>query len=278
MNFFREIYELLGNDRTLISLIRKYEGIRKKIINTNCAILFNKTCIHEHLLPNYSNIRLNDQAMHNEAGNLRMESVKRQLSEAKTKLTFLNTSLAEVNAELDLGIIPETLHRCRQILEEVINTYKRKEETRILNKLNRLYQGQILLPQNKNCYLNLSEQILTEDEKELLNLGTNCHFSSKFDMYIKQTELEILYESLRNLSSKDKITLLPGLRDQLRAEASKNRSRGGSTLLTPGLREAGKSLKNNKNIIIQKADKSNMFVVMDRKIQNKCNPQRRNQI
>ena len=154
MNFFREIYELLGNDRTLISLIRKYEGIRKKIINTNCAILFNKTCIHEHLLPNYSNIRLNDQAMHNEAGNLRMESVKRQLSEAKTKLTFLNTSLAEVNAELDLGIIPETLHRCRQILEEVINTYKRKEETRILNELNRLYQGQILLPQNKDYYLN----------------------------------------------------------------------------------------------------------------------------
>ena len=36
-----------------IKLIRKYENTRKKIINNECAILFNKTYINERLLPKY---------------------------------------------------------------------------------------------------------------------------------------------------------------------------------------------------------------------------------
>ena len=48
---FNTIIEILQNDQRKIKLIRKYENTRKKIINNECAILFNKTCIDEGLLP-----------------------------------------------------------------------------------------------------------------------------------------------------------------------------------------------------------------------------------
>ena len=41
------------NGQRKIKLIRKYENTRKKIINNECAILFNKTCRNESLLPKY---------------------------------------------------------------------------------------------------------------------------------------------------------------------------------------------------------------------------------
>ena len=50
---FNTIIEILQNDQNKIKLIRKYENTRKKIINNECAILFNKTCINERLLPKY---------------------------------------------------------------------------------------------------------------------------------------------------------------------------------------------------------------------------------
>ena len=33
----------------LLRVFRKYENTRKKIINNECAILFNKTCIHVYI-------------------------------------------------------------------------------------------------------------------------------------------------------------------------------------------------------------------------------------
>ena len=50
---FNTIIEILQNDQSKIKLIRKYENTRKNIINNECAILFNKTCINERLLPKY---------------------------------------------------------------------------------------------------------------------------------------------------------------------------------------------------------------------------------
>ena len=36
--------------------VRKIESINKKISNTKEAVIFNKTCLNEGLLPNFSNI------------------------------------------------------------------------------------------------------------------------------------------------------------------------------------------------------------------------------
>ena len=78
---FNTIIEILLNDQRKIKLIRKYENTRKKIINNECAILFNKTCINESLLPKYSDIG-HDRATHAQTAQFRMDTVANQLSKA----------------------------------------------------------------------------------------------------------------------------------------------------------------------------------------------------
>ena len=51
---FNTIIAILQNDQSKIKLIRKYENTRKKIINNECAILFNKTCICIYIYNNCS--------------------------------------------------------------------------------------------------------------------------------------------------------------------------------------------------------------------------------
>ena len=78
--------------------------------------------------------------------------------------------------------------------------------------------------------------------------------------------MEILNDSILKHETDRKITVSAGFRDQLWGEATKVRGDGRSTLLTPPpprLWEAAKSLRNNEEIIVRKADKCNMFVVMD---------------
>jgi hypothetical protein len=77
-------------------------------------------------------------------------------------------------------------------------------------------------------------------------------------------ELELLYESLLKLKNENKIEINPNLKDQLRAEATKQRGTSASSILTPALREAAKNLRDNDQIVIRKADKSNLFVILDK--------------
>jgi hypothetical protein len=46
---------------------------------------------------------------------------------------------------------------------------------KIKNKLNRLYRGVVILGEKSNCYMNLSDTILTTNQDKFLNLGLNCH-------------------------------------------------------------------------------------------------------
>ena len=46
---FNTIIAIVQNDQSKIKLIIKYENTRKTIINNECAILFNKTCIYIYI-------------------------------------------------------------------------------------------------------------------------------------------------------------------------------------------------------------------------------------
>ena len=235
----------------IIKSFRKFETIQRKLINSNCAILFNESCIKEGLLPKYSNIGNNDRATHTQTQRYRMDAVNNQLTLAKSRKLELSSQSELAHDEI-VSINHDARDHCLTVLKQILDNYRQKEETKVLSKLNRLYRGSFLLPENLDQFVNLTDYILTETERELLNLGLNCHISSKFDKYIKEMELEVLYESLLKMEKDKKLLLLPSLRDQLRAEASKKRADGRSSLLTPQLRDAAQSLKNNNDIIIQR--------------------------
>ena len=74
----------------------------------------------------------------------------------------------------------------------------------------------------------------------------------------------MLYNNLLTLQKADIIEINPNLKDQLRSESTKRRGKTNSSILTPKLKAAAKSLREDSTIVIRKADKSNMYVIMDR--------------
>ena len=96
-----------------------------------------------------------------------------------------------------------------------------------------------------------------------------CHVYSKFDPYQKKVELEILYSNLLGLQKSKTIQINPNLKEQLRGESTKQRGKTKSNIITPRLRAAAKALREDETIVVRKADKSNMYVIMDKNEYNK---------
>ena len=60
MNFGNVLFNHSDENK---KIIRNIESINKKIINAKLSVLFNQTCISNNLLPNYTNIHLNKEAV-----------------------------------------------------------------------------------------------------------------------------------------------------------------------------------------------------------------------
>ena len=66
-------------------------------------------------------------------------------------------------------------------------------------KLNNLYKGHLLITNNIDKYINLSDCNLTQQQKDFLNLGPNCHLFQGYTSINKNTEIEILYQNILKL-------------------------------------------------------------------------------
>ena len=137
--------------------------------------------------------------------------------------------------------------------------------SRTTAKLNRLYQEKLLFSQtpSKN-YINLSNTQLDKNSETLLSLGLKCHYKPKFNVITKELELEVLYSKLLTMQQQNIIEINSDLPDILRAEATKHRDLNKSDPVKPDMLKAAKSLKNHPAIIIRRADKSNIAVVLNR--------------
>ena len=97
-----------------------------------------------------------------------------------------------------------------------------------------------------------------------MNLGLNCHIQPKYEKLHKQVEIEALYHSLKQLENNKTIAIKTELTDQLLGESTKHRNPKHKSILTPSLRKAARGLKNNSDIVIRKADKSSVYVILDK--------------
>lgn len=142
--------------------------------------------------------------------------------------------------------------------------YKNVIESRTQKKLCQLYGGWVPLPVPVEGFVNLSDIELSATQKELLNLGLNFPYSPKFSRLEKEAELELLYQDICKLRTQKKISVNPDLREQLQAESTKNRSRLAKASLSPRLKQAAKELREDDSIIIMRADKAQVFVVLNK--------------
>ena len=257
-------YELSKHTATTKIQIRKLESIKYKILRCKWSTIFNKICLKENLLPDYTRMRYHDPALQSSRDtlNYRKSLVNREL-ELKEDI-FLSLK-SEENHQLQ--IVNNNNIDCVAVLSELdvmLSNSETVQKSRTLKKLNDLYNGHILIKEDVNCYLNLSSHELSENEKQFLNLGLNFHLQSRYDKMHKKTELEILYDNLLKLQDKNKINISPGLQEQLAAEGTKHRHGYHHSVLTPQLKDAANQLRSNDDIIIRRADKSSIYVILDK--------------
>ena len=187
-------------------------------------------------------------------------------TEHKEKVTSsLKEQLEQTKAEFDDLNIDDTLkEQISDSIRDLITLHEEKVRTRVQRKLATLYGGAVTLPNHKDCFINLSDYDLTSDQKDLLNLGLNCHFLPKHSQQLKRAELELLYQQICDLHKQDKIVINPDLQEQLQAESTKRRGSSNSAIITSRLRRAAKELRENPNIVVRRADKASIFVVLNK--------------
>ena len=254
------------------TLVRKKERILQKINRLENSIVFNNCCIQEGLLPKYTMFKLHDPAAkrdHNTT-EFRKQLIQRQITTAKEEIQHLDMEKRTLENLLKNKLDIETLTTTENYLEKIIAKNNIQHRLKITKKLCNLYNGDILLPSTKDRYINLSDHELTNNQKELLNLGPNVHIQTTYDPLKKKAELEMLYQSIIQLESDEKVKVQADLRDLLRVEGIKNRStRNKIPILTKPLKQAAKELKSHPDVIVRRADKSNMFVILNKSDYNK---------
>ena len=263
MSLAQSIFDLPSEYK---SLIRKVERLQNKEINLHYNVVFNEICLNEGLLPIYTNIRLHDPRARQEGFTVKYkkELIKRQVNLKKEEVLTNQTKLDE--AWTGLNQLPLEEERRRIIinaLKDNASHTQRLAKNRTTKKLSNLYGGRMTLPEHKDGYINLSDHILTDTQKDILNLGLNCHLQSKYNKMDKKVELEALYDSLIKLQDKCKVTIDNDLKDQLKAEGTKRRDYRNSDLLTFEQRQAAKELKETAGLTIRRADKSSIYVLLN---------------
>ena len=244
---------------------RNLEKLSKKLINAKAAVTFNQICLDNNLLPNYSNIRLHNEALQHKSftTDFRSSLVRNELNEKKKEVLRLQQQLSGEETFL-LSLEQSVRDEIKLSLSEQLSLYKKNVEARIQKKLCSIYGGWVPLPVPQDGYVNLSTAILTDDQKELLNLGLNFSYSPSFSKHDKEVELELLYQDICKLKSQNKIDVNPDLQLQLQAESTKNRSRLSRPSLPLRLKQAAKQLRENDDIVIRRADKAKIFVILNK--------------
>ena len=262
MSLGQLLWELSPNHR---AIARRFEQLSKKVVNSAIAVEFNNVCLREDLLPSYTNIRTHDRAARHARETLvyRRQLVTRQLNIKKEELTQLRRDQQEAEnewASVDIDEIQKT-----QINNQIrINIQQHEEttKTRTQRKLVRLNGGNLKHPSPPSSYINLTTRTLTEDEKELLNLGLNCHVLSKPPPYGKRLELESLLDSILDLAKNGKVKVDEGIREELQREARVERGHHRSSLIKRRHLIAAKSLKQDASVTVRRADKAACYVLL----------------
>ena len=100
-------------------------------------------------------------------------------------------------------------------LDELSSNFEANVRDRTTTKLNNLYKGNILLTKETSTYINLLQEVLTDNKKKVMSLGNKFHKQPKFDPIVKQFECEVLYGSILKLEERDIVELCENLKPQL---------------------------------------------------------------
>ena len=191
--------------------------------------------------------------------------MQHELRKKESQATDLQQKLIKLYEELDGNTEDVDIKRQLKIcVDEKAENLNHSNKIKVANKLSKIYGSNITLPKQKQGYQNLSSVELTKEQHDFLNLGLNCHIQSKRKPIDKKAELELLYQDILQLEKDDKVRITGDLKGELIGEGNKLRGKSTSKLITKELKEAARQLKEDERIIIRRADKSPIFIILDR--------------
>ena len=152
------------------------------------------------------------------------------------------------------------------LLERVKNKNCQELREKQTQKLIKLYGSPITMKQQQDSYVNLSDEKIDPDIEEIFNQGMNCHLKTKFDKTKRKVEVELFYENVREKIRNKKGTLEDeeSFKCELERFGTKQVSDHTPHLLTKDQLSKVKEFNANSNIVTRKADKSNVYVVMNK--------------
>ena len=152
------------------------------------------------------------------------------------------------------------------MLERVENKNCQELREKQTQKLIKLYGSPIAMKQQRDSYVNLSDEKIDPDIEEIFNQGMNCHLKTKFDKTKRKVEVELFYENVREKVRNKKVTLEDeeSFKCELERFGTKQVSDHTPHLLTKDQLSKVKEFNANSSIVTRKADKSNVYVVMNK--------------
>ena len=248
-------------------LFRNCEKLQMKLVNVEQHRKFNNECIQHDLLPIYTNIRLHDATAGSQrfVRNFRMELIKRQVTRQENEIKQLKVSLLEsknhlkqsCSSNLKFDAYMEFLNRLTDKQESLLQVKHNK-------KLCNLYDGSVPTMKTGSKVHNISGETIDDETLDILNLGLNCHLKTKTSSPTRKIEIEKLYEEVKAKERNGLVNIEndEGLQCELKRIGLQPIIDYNSDLLTKQQYKKLRELKENENIIIRRADKSNTFVIM----------------
>ena len=249
---------------------RIWENATKKKVNTEQHLLFNKQCIQHSLLPTYTNVRLHDADASSQpfVSRFRVNLIEYQIKNQERCIVELRKCAQEAKEAMRRLVSSNLRYNAFHTFLE------RLEEQQVLTltlkhnkKLCMLYDGDVPPYSDNAKILNLSNQHIDDDICNILQLGMNCDLKTKTNRLTTKIELEKLYYNIKQKEKSKEITIEND--EQLRCDLKRIGLRHtidyNKDVLTKEQYQKVKEFRNNENIIVRKADKSNTFVIMNRK-------------
>ena len=250
-------------------LFRKLERDLQKLTRTRFNLRFNEACLQHDLLPIFTNVKLYDSAAKPQefVTSFRRKLVEHENGKHRTAIAELelqhNNNLAKLKdalSALRYEAALELLYRLNSKLEKEL-TVKHS------NKLCRLYGSTLYQKQDICSVINLSNCQIPSNIESIFSLGMNCHLKQKFNYVQRKIEIEKLYERI-NRNVNDKLIIVQD-DEKLKCDLKRHGLRDmhnhqPKDILTKQQYESIKDFRDNKDITIRKADKSNIFVILNR--------------
>ena len=253
----------------VLKIIRKYEKSDYRARKLNLDIKFLNTCQDNDLCPTFIQYKLSSKRLQN--SNAYRQSQRLFIQE---EITFKNVGQQKIMSEMDrikydlrtvINLIDWT-HISKTFLDSNIQTIKRVECIQNY-KISELMVRK-LQHNPKKIIHNFSSYRLSDTEKLLLCKGLNFALPPKrlrFENYL--LPFELLYRDVYDSENKDEslLHLKSKVKDVgLSSYRIYNKKDHRYENLSPEEYDAFINLSSNKSIIIQKADKGNSVVIINR--------------